>query len=219
MGPMGGAASMPTSVLPGWMRVLWVAVLLGAAARHLQHGRRARGRARWWHTGHTTMAVGMALMYLVDRTRAAAVNQALLVVFAVLALSAVIAVLRRPEGLLDLLWWGGTLDLLAMVYMVLPAQERTSLATGVVLTYLGVQVLACARGRWFPPAVGGRARAGAKALAAATVPWSTGLAAAAVPMGRSLPHGAGQLSGCRTAGTRAGLAAVAASMGYMLAVM
>ena len=156
MDPMDGAASTSTLALPGWIRVLWIAALLGAAVIHLRHTRRARGWARWWHTGHTTMAIGMALMYLVDRMEAAAVDQALLLVFALLALAALIAVVRRPESLRNVLWWGGTLDLLAMVFMVLPAQDRTSLATRAVLIYLGVQVVACARSRWFPPpSVGG----------------------------------------------------------------
>ena len=219
MDPMDGAASTSTLALPGWIRVLWIAALLGAAVIHLRHTRRARGWARWWHTGHTTMAIGMALMYLVDRMEAAAVDQALLLVFALLALAALIAVVRRPESLRNVLWWGGTLDLLAMVFMVLPAQDRTSLATRVVLIYLGVQVVACARSRWFPPAIGGRALPGTRDATAATVPWSPAPGGAAVLVGQSQPHGSGQPPDCRTAGTRAGLAAVAASMAYMLAMM
>jgi len=119
------------------------------------------GRVRWWHAGHTTMAIGMTLMYLLDRMQHPALYQAGLAVFAsaLLTVAAITAAISRREGALNPLWLAGTLDLLAMVYMLLPAENRNAALTGVILIYLTCQVLAWSLG-WWDHAPSAQARSG-----------------------------------------------------------
>jgi len=230
MGSMSGveAASMP--LLPEWLRMLWVAALLGATALHVRHAWLMPGRVRWWHAGHTTMAIGMILMYLLDRMQHPALYQAELAVFAsaLLTVAAITAAISRGEGALNPLWLAGTLDLLAMVYMLLPAENRNAALTGVILIYLTCQVLAWSLGWWDRPSAR-HAVASAQALStkpnmatdATVTRAATGSPAAALlgPAQQVVQYRQRELFLQCTLSTRASLAVMAAAMGYMLAVM
>ncbi len=87
-------------LLPEWLRMLWVAALLGATALHVRHAWLMPGRVRWWHAGHTTMAIGMILMYLLDRMQHPALYQAELAVFAsaLLTVAAITAAISPRRG-------------------------------------------------------------------------------------------------------------------------
>jgi hypothetical protein len=67
MGPMPApstAGHMHTmSMLPGWVRLVWVIALAVAAAVHIWHSATMTGQPRWWHGAHTLMALGMIAMY------------------------------------------------------------------------------------------------------------------------------------------------------------
>jgi len=230
MGSMSGveAASMP--LLPEWLRMLWVAALLGATALHVRHAWLMPGRVRWWHAGHTTMAIGMTSMYLLDRMQHPALYQAELAVFAsaLLTVAAITAAISRGEGALNPLWLAGTLDLLAMVYMLLPAENRNAALTGVILIYLTCQVLAWSLGWWDRPSAR-HAVASAQALStkpnmatdATVTRAATGRPAAALlgPAQQVVQYRQRELFLQCTLSTRASLAVMAAAMGYMLAVM
>ncbi len=189
------------------------------------------GRVRWWHAGHTTMAIGMTLMYLLDRMQHPARYQAGLAVFAsaLLTVAAITAAISRREGALNPLWLASTLDLLAMVYMLLPAENQNPALTGVVVTYLTCQVLAWALG-WWDRAPARHAAVNAQALSTqsnmatdATMPLTATGSPAAALLGRPAQQGgqyrSPELCTYTTPSIRASLAVMAAAMGYMLAVM
>jgi len=231
MGSMSGVESASMPLLPEWLRMLWVAALLGAAALHVRHAWLMPGQTRWWHAGHTTMAIGMTLMYLLDRMQHPALYQAGLAVFAsaLLTVAAITAAISRREGVLNPLWLASTLDLLAMVYMLLPAENRNAALTGVVVIYLTCQVLAWVLGWWDRAPAPRHAVASAQALSTesnmatdATMPLTaTGSPAAALlgPAQQVVQYRQRELCLQCTLSTRASLAVMAAAMGYMLAVM
>jgi hypothetical protein len=199
--------SMP--LLPEWMRLLWGVVCLGVAATHYWHAASMRGQPRWWHAGHTVMALGMLAMYLIPHaTTHPVVWRAGLLLFLLVAVVHATAamVLRRREGMLNPLWVFATVDALVMVYMVALPMSGPPAVTSVLAGYLTVQVAAWACGVWGRVSFHHTGPAGQPdALPAG------GVAEAVVPA-----RAAVGLPAEVDAGVRAGLALMTAGMGYML---
>lgn len=157
--------------LPGWLRVVWAVLLVTVAALHLGHVVVMSGQRRCWHAAHTAMAAGMAVMYLLPRMGHLGLYRAGLVLFVVAALALVVvtAESRRREGVVNPLWVASTLDMVIMVYMLLPS--RLAALTGLFVVYLAGQTVAWALGLWSrvpllsPVPVGGRGVAGSRSVA------------------------------------------------------
>ncbi|TNC24222.1 DUF5134 domain-containing protein [Amycolatopsis alkalitolerans] len=193
---------MQSALLPGWLRMVWAAALVLVALAHLKHVITMRGQRRWWHTGHTVMAAGMALMYLLPAMDHPVLYQAGLAFYvaAVAALAATTVTNWREEGVLNPLWVATTIDMVAMAYMLLPA--RTPVLTAVFVVYLAGQAVAWSLGLWSrvpvlaPVPAGGEGAAGSPASSAVV-----GLTAHTSPV------------------VLASLAVMAAGMAYMLLAM
>lgn len=208
------------SLLPQWLRITWAVAFAGVALTHLWHVWFLRGQPRWWHIGHTLMALGMLLMYLGDRMAHPTWYWAGAAVFGALALASVATaeVMRRRGGTLNPLWMVSALDQVIMLYMLLPGTLRFAAATYLFVTYLVGQVVAWALGVWGQ----------VPATRPAPIPASCGTQSGSVLIHPSEPgaaHPAGgpgrtlDLSAHCTPATRMSLAVMAAGMGYMLAVM
>ena len=143
-------ASMITPLLPLWLRLAWIIALGAIVVTHVGHAVAMPGQRRWWHLGHTAMAAGMALMYLLPRMQHPDLYPAGLVLFALVTLAEATAttVLRRREGVLNPLWMLATLDMLAMTYMLLPPPTRPTWLTTAVVLYLAAQALVWSLGGW-----------------------------------------------------------------------
>lgn len=224
------AHPMPMSMplLPEWLRIVWSVALLVVVCLHIWHACSMAGQHRWWHAGHTIMAVGMIWMYLAKPTMAhPAQARTGLVIFAALtaALAVTALVWWRRERALNPLWIASATDMLAMTYMLIPPMSRPATLTWVVVAYLAVQTLAWATGAWgrlplyrpATPTPGGALPApvppagGHSALAPETTMTAT-------PASTAGPSRTG-LSGHTTPGVRVTLAIMAAAMAYMLAAM
>ena len=214
IGPMPGPmdSMMNMSLLPVWVRAAWAVALVAVALVHVWHARSMSGQPRWWHILHVLMSVGMLAMYADMHQRG--LNWLIAVVFAAAAaaLAVTIGVLRGRERSLNPLWVATTIDMLAMVYMgviMLPSVRGPATLTWVFVVYLAGQTLAWAGGLWDrfpalrPAAAGAAVRVGGEssnALAAPTRP-TVGLTAHV------------------SIDIRISLAAMAASMAYMLAAL
>lgn len=140
MGPMTGdmGSAMSMALLPFWLRVVWAIALAVVALVHMWHVWSMSGQPRWWHAGHTLMAVAMIGMYLTDRMTYPSVYSAGVVLFGVLAvlIAAVAAVLRTWEGLFNPLWVASAVEMAAMAYMLLPTTARLTGLTVAFVVYL-----------------------------------------------------------------------------------
>lgn len=221
---MHGEMTMSMPLLPAWLRVVWVLALSTAVVAHAGHAWAMPGQRRWWHVGHTVMAVGMALMYALPRMHHPVLYQAGLVLFVLLAIAEIAAtvVFRHREGVVNPLWALAAVDMLAMAYMLLPMAFRPGWLTFVFVVYLAGQVVAWAFGAWdrlpvFRPS-GTTSEASARGRAAAGRSDGPALLATdPVP-----EYDAGSVVGLTTHSTvavRVTLAIMAAGMAYMLAVM
>lgn len=208
------------SLLPDWLRVVWVVALGVAIVTHLWHAYCRPGQHRWWHAGHIFMAAGMGVMYWPGSMTEPGLSRVGVVLFGgvALAMAAATAVLRRREGALNPLWVLAAVDMLIMAYMWLPATIRPSLLDYALAAYLGCQMLAWALGLWERDPVTARPPA-----PAATVPTM-----ARVGPGRPAARPSAQVTSLspavgliaeRAPVIRASLAIMAASMSYMLIVM
>lgn len=197
--------SMP--LLPEWLRAAWVVALCGVTALHLWHAWSMHGQRRLWHAGHTVMAVGMALMYLLPAMSHPTLYEGGRTVFGALTVLLVVStvLLRRREGLFNPLWVAAAVDMLVMTYMLLPAGTRPVALTGVFVLYLGAQAVAWALGLWD--------RAPAYRSTAPTPAGGPG-----TPSAGGTGAGVG-LVAHSTAAVRVSLAVMAVSMAYMLAIM
>ncbi|HVV11998.1 MAG TPA: DUF5134 domain-containing protein [Amycolatopsis sp.] len=194
---------MRNPLLPEWLRLVWAVLLVVVAFAHLRHVVTMRGQRRWWHIGHTLMAAGMAAMYLLPRMDHQALYRSGLALYVVVAvaLAATTAAHWRREAVVNPLWVASTLDVVVMVYMLLPV--RTPTVSGVFVVYLAGQAVAWALGLWSRvPAlrpVPADGTAGTEPGGSATV--AVGLTAHSSPIVLST------------------LAVMAASMAYMLIAM
>lgn len=138
------------SLLPEWLRWVWAAAFLGVVIAHAGHAWSMRGQPRWWHIGHTTMAGGMLVMYLVPHMGHPGLYRAGLVLFVLVtaAEAAGTLVLRRREGRLNPLWAATTADQLVMVYMLALPMSGPALVTSLLVAYLGVQAVLWGAGLW-----------------------------------------------------------------------
>lgn len=192
-------------LLPSWLRLAWTAVLCGVLVLHLVHAWAMPGQRRWWHAGHTVMAAGMVVMYLLPHLTRQVPGAALFAVLTASSAGAAI-VFRYREGVLNPLWVASAVDMLAMTYMLLPAAVRPAWLTGVFVTYLTVQVGMWALGLWDrTPAFH---RSGGAEPAVLDVPPSNAAPTAVVG-----------LRAHSTPTVRLSLAAMTASMAYMLVAM
>ncbi|WP_438388265.1 DUF5134 domain-containing protein [Actinopolyspora saharensis] len=207
-------APMGMSLLPDWSRPLWALLLVVVFAQHALHAGRMSGQPRWWHVGHTLMAAGMAVMYLLPHMRYPGLYRAGLVLFALVALVEVVAagVIGRREGGFNPLWGTAAAGMLIMTYMMVPVQLRPSWLTLVLVAYLCCETVIWAGGLWqrlpsscTPP------RRPPTGVELSTAPGAAGPA----PAGGS-GRGFG-LVAHRSLGVRLSLAVMAASMAYMLA--
>jgi Domain of unknown function (DUF5134) len=181
-----------TSLLPGWVRLVWVVALGVMAVLHIWHGATTSGQARWWHGAHTAMALGMIGMYAAGPMRQRALDNALEVLFAVIAVVLVVTavVVRRRERVLNPLWVVTAVDSAAMSYLA--AVMLSPSAVPAAVTWVVVAYLACDTLAWLLDL------------------WDRALASRGPSVG---------LSGHNTLDIRLSLAVMAASMAYMLAAM
>lgn len=218
--------SMP--LLPTWLRVAWVLALCVVVVLHGGHAVAMPGQRRWWHTGHTVMGVGMALMYALPRMQHPALYRVGLVLFALMTVAIVAATMaiRRHEGTLNPLWILSAADTLAMTYMFVPPTSTPRWLTYVFVVYLCCQVVAWACGLWDrlpvfrqPVLAGGASRrTGAPDTASERDERSPEL----LPADPHPEASTGRLVGLTVHSSLAvhiTLAVMAASMAYMLAVM
>ncbi|MDR7303699.1 DUF5134 domain-containing protein [Haloactinomyces albus] len=218
--------SMP--LLPMWLRIVWVVALCGVIVTHVGHAVAMPGQRRWWHVGHTAMAAGMALMYLLPRMQHPALYRAGLVLFVLImvAEAAATAVFRRREGMLNPLWLLSAVDMFAMAYMLLAPAARPVWLTWVLVAYLGGQVLGWAFGLW------DRLPVFARGLPATVAPGDSPTAVerthrhehavtplADDPAPEAAPGPVVGLTAHSTVAVRVTLAVMAAGMAYMLAIM
>ncbi|MCH0559715.1 DUF5134 domain-containing protein [Streptomyces sp. MUM 16J] len=236
-----GTMDMP--LLPQWLRICWAAAYGGVVVLHLWHAWSMAGQRRWWHTGHTVMALGMLLMYVVPRGGHDGPYRAGTAVFGLLAVAiAVVTVaLSLREGVLNALWVASAVDMAAMAYMLLPAHTRPSAVSWVFVVYLAGQTLAWTAGVWAriptlrtpvtaPTVTPAPAPVTTSAPGAMPLPApagsghsgsGSGSSAVSDPGGRSgggLRPGGGLVAD-GSPGIRISLAVMAAGMAYMLAVM
>lgn len=218
---------MSMAWLPMWLRIVWVVALCGVIVTHVAHAAAMPGQRRWWHAGHTTMATGMALMYLLPRMHFPGLYRAGLVLFVLVTITEASAtgVFRAREGAFNPLWVFSTADMVAMTYMLLPMALRPTWLNWVFVLYLGGQALAWAFGLWDrlpvfarrpapaaprgPPAATGRAQQHEHAV--------TPLADDPAPQAATGPVVG--LTAHSTVAVRITLAIMTASMAYMLAIM
>ncbi|WP_019854294.1 DUF5134 domain-containing protein [Actinopolyspora mortivallis] len=201
-------ASMAMPLLPDWSRPLWALLLVVVLVQHALHARRMSGQPRWWHAGHTTMALGMAVMYLLPHMRHPDLYRVGLVLFALITVLELVVtvVLRSREGLVNPLWLSSTAGMLAMTYMMVPGSSRPAWLTLVFVGYLCCETVVWSLGWW------------------ERVPWlrphgvtAPAPGAATTAPGRAVlrERGVGLPAHC-SPGVRASLAVMAASMAYML---
>src|SRR5699024_2169384 len=108
------------------------------------------GQPRWWHLGHTAMALGMAAMYLLPTMEHPGFGRFGLATFAVVTVAVLGAAVVhwRREGVANPLWLATTLDMLEMTSMFLPMSDWVPVVTGILLGDLVLQCVACAGNLW-----------------------------------------------------------------------
>ncbi|ASU81359.1 DUF5134 domain-containing protein [Actinopolyspora erythraea] len=221
-------AAMDMPLLPMWLRTVWIVGLCAVVVVHVGHLVALSGQHRAWHAGHTVMATGMALMYLLPRMQHPELYRAGLVLFALVALAQAVTTvaLRAREGAVNPLWLLSTVDMLAMVYMLLPPATRPDWLNWVFVVYLACQAVAYGLGTWDRlPVFTSRAPTSVAAGAATAAPEHTRDHEHTVTPLTAEPApdpAAGPVVGLvahSSLGVRVTLAVMAASMAYMLAVM
>jgi hypothetical protein len=195
--------SMTPSLLPEWLRWLWVGVYAVIVVVHLSHAIEVEGRQRTWHFGHVVMAVGMVSMLLPSRLKIVS-DVAWEILFAVVA-AAILAWLLRAwinRRTVNFLWALSLLDMLAMVYMfAFPGAAIAPVTYVLVIYFVGVMV-GWMKGMFDDD--GGRDR---------LLPLVIG------PRSCSVSTFAGPLPGASSVSERTTLSAMAAGMAYMFIAM
>lgn len=201
---------MTTPLLPMWLRIGWAVALGAVTLAHLWHAWARPGQARWWHAGHALMALGMTVMYLIDRTAHPGLSRLGAMLFgawaAALAVTALAA--RHSDGVLDRLWVEAAADALAMTYMLAPSHAAA--VSLMLVVYLFCQALAWALGLWTRVVVPLPGHASEPTAASRTAAVTVASPAAAGRVGLSVHAGPA---------VRISLAVMAAAMAYMLAAM
>ncbi|MEU7401887.1 DUF5134 domain-containing protein [Streptomyces sp. NPDC044948] len=188
-------------LMPGWARALWAVALAGVVLVHVRHAWVLPGQRRWWHVGHTVMALGMAAMYLLPRMAHSGLYVAGVMLFTAVTVTEAAATVwhRRREGVLNPLWVSSTTDKLAMTYMLLSPAVRPAVLAYAFVVYAAGQALAWGLALWDrAPVLRQPAPAAASAFGRPVA--RVGLGAHSTPV------------------TRTSLAVMAAGMAYMLAM-
>jgi hypothetical protein len=151
--PMPDHVDSMMSLLPGWVRLVWVIAMAVVAVVHIWHGATMAGQPRWWHAAHTAMAVGMLAMYAADPMRQRGLDRAFILIFAIitLAIAAATVLLCRREDRPNPLWVATGVDTAAMMYMAtVMASPSTAprVVTWIVVAYLVCQTFAWLLGLW-----------------------------------------------------------------------
>lgn len=200
------------SLLPDWMRLVWVVAFAGVVAVHVGHAWAMRGQRRIWHATHALMALGMIAMFA-SRMISGVARTAWEVVFAVSAAGVAAWVARGPRPI-NGLWAISIADLVAMVYMFALPGAAVSPLTYALAGYFGAEAVA-----WITRLLGDTGRwQGTLALPASGSPAQ----APASPVGPASSVGLASpisLAGRASLGLRATLAIMATGMAYMFAAM
>lgn len=208
--PMHEPMTMP--LLPQWLAITWAVILLAVTAVHVWHAWTMTGQPRWWHIGHTAMALGMAAMYLLPTMSHPGFGRFGLAAFAVISVVVLVAAVLCwwREGVANPLWLATTVDMLAMTYMFLPMSTWSPALTGILIGYLVLQLVAWATNLW--------SRIPLYATNPATSAPSATTDAPGAADSRTFTPRVG-LTGNTDGSVRATLAVMAAGMAYMLAAM
>ncbi|MFC7339899.1 hypothetical protein [Saccharopolyspora griseoalba] len=208
---------------PEWVRLLWVVALVGVLATHLWHAWVMPGQPRWWHVGHAATAVAMIAMYSLPHVQHHELYRGGFLLFALAAVAeaGTAVLLRLREGMFNPLWLISTADKMAMTYMMSSPVVRPAVLTGALTAYLVAQAVAWALALWDRVPVLRGARAGSAREPRPGRPQfaergSTTRGDGSEPLDFGPAPGVGMLAHF-TPVTRASLAVMAASMGYMLA--
>jgi hypothetical protein len=112
------AAAAAIDLLPDWVCWIWAGIFSFTVVEHLLHLVRMRGTHRLWHLGHTTMAIGMAYMFVPPQYRDTT-RWPWQLLFAAAALFATgYALARLSRGVrIDLPWITLIIGLVGMWYM------------------------------------------------------------------------------------------------------
>lgn len=188
------------SLLPDWVRFLWVVAFVAIVAIHVGHAWPMGGQRRVWHVAHALMAIGMIDMFL--RHGIGDVPRgAWEAIFAVAAAGGAAWVVRGPRPV-NGLWAISIIDLAAMVYMFALPGAAIPLLTYLLAGYFGAEAVA-----WSTSLLGDTGRwQGTLALPSEGAPGR----ATALPVA---------LAGRASLGLRASLAVMATGMAYMFVAM
>jgi len=153
MTPMHHDMGSMMTMLPGWVRLLWVIALAVVAVLHIRHAMPMTGQPRWWHGVHTAMAAGMLAMYATDPMRQSGLDRVLFIAFVAITAGLAIAtvVIGRREGVGNPVWAASALDSAAMAYMsaiMLWPKAFAPLVSWIVIGYLILAALMWAFGLW-----------------------------------------------------------------------
>jgi len=144
-------AAMQPQLLSSVLRMVCALLCAGVGALHFGHVIAMRGQPRWWHLGHSVMAITMAGMFVFARMAHPSLYRWAFGLFVLLAvaLAGTTGTIWFQDRALPALWAASTVDMAAMAYMLMPASvARPWPLTSLVVTYLVVEALVHVRGEW-----------------------------------------------------------------------
>lgn len=216
-----GSHDHAMTLLPGWLGITLGIVSLLVVGPHIRHIVTTAGQHRWWHVGHTVMAVGMVQMYLLGMGNDL-VNTIGLTVFALITVIMVVTTVRFWvfEGKMNPLWIATAVDMAAMAYMYAPAGMRPAVVTWLFVVYLVGHAVTWATGAWGRMPVFAVESTVAHAEPVLSSSGSSGTAVASGDgTAAMVARPSLGLSGRKDRGVRVTLAVMALLMAYMLAAM
>jgi hypothetical protein len=229
----GPAASKPLDLLPLWVTCLWLVALAAVLIFHCGHFVRMGGEHQWFHASHILMLVSMLYMFASMEFKWKWFPSSWWVVIFLLSTAAILGwmvlrfVQRRP---FSFLWIFALIMHASMIYMWMPASTWVPALTWTLVVYFGVETVA-----W----LGGLLDDSKPAMAVGPGDRSVVVPVAVAPHSGTAPASMATRPGSATVGlldepkqamaflsmghgsmvARAGMAIMAASMGYMFAAM
>jgi hypothetical protein len=218
-------------LLPLWVTWLWLVALPAVLILHCGHFVRMGGQHRWFHASHILMLVGMLYMFASMAFQWTWFSSSWWVVSFGLSTAAIAGwmILRFVQrGPFSFLWIFALVMQAAMIYMWMP--NWAPALTWTVVVYFGVETVAWLGGLLDDSkpamAVGPGDRSVVVPVAVAPHSVTAPASAATRPGGMAVglldepkPATAFQAMGHDSVVARAGMAIMAASMGYMFAAM